>query len=105
MSASEYLENKYTNYFFNIKNGNGRVIFCSDNKFDQYYASLYGIRFYYPDIIRLTPYIHNEILLPTNEKLFVYNRGTKINYYYSFLIQEDIDFEVFGEGIKRYKDE
>ena len=97
----ENIRIEYSN-IFNSNSNNGRVFFCSDNKFDQYYASLYGIN---PDIIRLTPYIHNEILLPTNEKLFVYNRGTKINYYHSFLIQQDIDFEVFGEGIKRYKDE
>lgn len=84
---------------------NTRVIFCSDNKYDQYYASLYGIKFFFSDILRLTPFINEELNLPSNEKLFVFNRGNQIFNYNSFLIRENIDFEIFGPEYKRYKDE
>lgn len=88
-----------------------RVIFISDNRYDQYYTSLHNINFYYNDIVRLTPKIisnKNWIVNPPLSKMFVYNRGTKIDDY-MHLIKADsmigVDLDIFGENYKRYRDQ
>ena len=104
---NETIRKEYSLIFTSALKDN-RVFFCSDNNYDQYYASLYNIPFFYSDNIRLTPYIHNEILLPTNEnkdKIFINKRGTQVHDYEHFLQEQDIHFEIFGEGCKRYKNE
>ena len=62
-----------------------RVFFCSDNRYDKYYASLYGIEFSLNDIVRLTPKINNEMIIPNNEKFFIHYRGNKIQNYSKYL--------------------
>jgi hypothetical protein len=88
---------------------NPRVFFCSDNRYDQYYASLYGLDFYYDDLIRLTPMIdeseNNTSTIVNHDKVFIYNRGNQIEKYQSFLFDHEINFEIFGEGYKRYENE
>lgn len=83
-----------------------RVRFCADNRYDQYYASTYGINFYYNDIIRLTPPINNDLHINSanNGKLFVYNRGTKINYYNVFIDKLSVKYDIYGEQYDRYRD-
>jgi hypothetical protein len=82
-----------------------RIVFCADNKYDQFYASLYNIRFFYDDNIRLTPPLleleQEEFLMPLEKnredsRLFVYNRGTKIEKYAGLLDSLGVSYDVFG---------
>lgn len=87
-----------------------RVRFISDNRYDQYYASLNEIEFYFNDIVRLTPEIiplsKSNRMVIHNCKLFIYNRGTFIRFYEHFMKPFDIEYDVFGyDGYQRYKDE
>lgn len=91
------------NFYSNMSN-NKRVIFCSDNKYDMYYASLYNIKFYYESIIRLTPIINENIIMPTNNKLCICYRGTKLNNYNENLEGRHIKYDYF-ENDNRYRDE
>jgi hypothetical protein len=105
MINDEDMRKQYANIFYNATKTT-QVIFCSDNKYDQYYASLYDIHFFYNNIIRLTPYLHNNIIMPTQDKLFIYNQNEKwFQYYYPDLKYHQINFEVYGNGYKKYKDE
>jgi hypothetical protein len=85
-----------------------RVRFIADNRYDQYYAGeLHGIRFFYPDLVRLTPkiqpYSPRKIHFH-NAKLFIYNRGTFLRHYQHWL--HGIEYDVYGyDGYSRYKDE
>jgi hypothetical protein len=88
-----------------------RIIFCSDNKYDRFYASLYNIRFFYDTIIRLTPQLSEQICMPLDKnrddsRLFVYNRGTKIDKYASLLDSLEVSYHVYGPSPdKSYVDE
>lgn len=80
-----------------------RVYFCADNRYDQYYCLLSDIRFYYGDIIRLTPilrpptqYIHN--------KAFVYDRGSPLHCYLNALQDNIIEYDLFGNNYGRFND-
>jgi hypothetical protein len=87
---------------------NNRVIFIADNRYDQAYASAHNIKFYYDDIVRLTPTIVKTIQWPTTERMFVYNRGTKIVDYIPLIRNEgasNLEFDIFGENYKRYRDQ
>ena len=84
-----------------------RVFFCSDNRYDQYYASIHGIKFFYDDCIRLVPEISVDILnenITLNNKLFVFNRGTSISIYKQILDQMSFQYDIYGENYERYKD-
>jgi hypothetical protein len=81
---------------------NNRVIFCSDNNYDQYYAKTKNINFMYETAINLTPKISKNIILYTKNKFFIYNRGTKIENYKKNLIDLNINYDLFGEGFNRY---
>ena len=96
-----FSDQEYIDLYSNISN-HPRIKFCSDNKYDQYYASLHNIKFYYNDIIYLTPII-NDIIEPISQKMFIYNRGSKINDYKEYL--NDIDYDIFGENYPSYRDE
>ncbi len=94
---------KYYDLYMN-QSHNPRVFFCADNRYDQYYASTRGVKFFYDDIIRLTPVIENTITLPSIKKFFIYNKASHINNYSKFLDENNIKYELFGEGFKSYKD-
>lgn len=79
-----------------------RVIFCADNNYDQYYAMAHNIKFAF-DSIKLTPIISETVLLPSKNKFFIYNRGTKINKYEQYLKNRNIDYDLYGEGFDRFK--
>jgi len=81
-----------------------RVIFCSDNNYDQHYAKKHNIQFLYDKCINLTPYLSDKIHLPNKDKFFIYNRGTKINTYEHILQKYNIDYDIFGENYDRYRD-
>jgi len=90
-----------------------RVIFIADNRYDQAYASAHNIKFYYNDIVRLTPEIvanDNKacIIGPKTDKMFVYNRGSKVADYLP-LIKNDsltnVELDIFGENYKRYRNQ
>jgi len=81
-----------------------RVVFCSDNNYDQYYAKFHGIHFLYDKCINLTPYLYDKIHLPDKNKFFIYNRGTKINDYQDYLKNHNIEFDVFGPNYTMYRD-
>lgn len=74
-----------------------RVRFCADNRYDQYLCSQIDIRFYYGDIIRLTPPL-GELVFPIYEKAFVYDRGSPLNWYINAMPDNRIDYDVFGGG-------
>jgi hypothetical protein len=93
----------FYNLYQKLSNHN-RVIFCSDNKYDQYYATIYNIRFLYEEPINLTPTLSKEVIPYSLSKFFIYNRGTKIEDYKSFLKERNIHYDLFGEGFSRYKD-
>ena len=80
-----------------------RVIFCADNNYDQHYAMSHNIKFLYDDSIKLTPIINENIILSNKNKFFIYNRGTKINQYEQYLKNLNIDYDVYGEGYDRFK--
>ena len=92
----------YYDLYANMSN-HPRVTFIADNCYDQYYASLYNIMFKYIHTIRLYPDIQLNPYLPITNKLFIYNRGSKINDYKHLL--EDIPYDIYGENYDRYKDE
>lgn len=71
------------------------VIFLADNKYDNYWASLFGIQFYTP-LTRNCPYIHNEIILPIHDKFFIYDRGTNINHYITNIENQEISYDIYG---------
>lgn len=73
-----------------------KVHFCADNTYDQYYASTNNIE--RVELIKLTPLLSSKISLPINDRLFIYNRGTKIEHYRPFLDKYDIAYDVFGEN-------
>ncbi len=83
---------------------NSRVFFCSDNRYDQYYTSIYGVRFFYDDIIRLTPERSDIVTIPCRNRFFIYNRGTNIDSYRQFIDELNIQYDIFGEGYGKYKD-
>jgi hypothetical protein len=93
----------YYNLYAEMSN-NDRVIFCADNNYDQYYAMTHNIQFLYEDSIKLTPLIRENMLLHKKNKFFVYNRGTKINQYEKYLKNLDIEYDLYGEGYDRFKD-
>jgi hypothetical protein len=84
-----------------------RVLFTSDNKYDMYYAQRHNVFFNSDNILRLTPYIEPKdiISLPTNNRFFIYNRGTKLEAYKESLDGLQIDYDVFGEGFSRFRDQ
>jgi hypothetical protein len=98
-----------TNYnqLYSTVSNHPRVRFVSDNRYDMYYAAdIHNIHFFLDDIIRLTPKIvpfnKNKVCFH-NGKLFIYNRGTFIRHYHSYL---EVDYDVYGyDGYSRYKDE
>jgi len=75
---------------------NNRVRFCSDNRYDQYYAKLHGIKFFYDDIINLTPKLFFDIKSKL-DKFFIYDRGTKLENYKNFLNNNNILYDVFSK--------
>jgi hypothetical protein len=92
-----------------------RVIFIADNRYDQAYASAHNIKFYYDDIVRLTPEIaeiaENKIK-PKTDKMFVYNRGSKVADYVPLIknvslakAESEVELDIFGENYKRYRDQ
>ena len=81
-----------------------RVIFCADNGYDQYYAKQRGIQFLHEEPIKLTPIISADITRRTNDRFFIYNRGSKINDYKHFLNERNIDYDVYGEEHQRFRD-
>jgi hypothetical protein len=76
---------------------NPRVRFCADNRYDQYLCSLNNIRFYYGDIVRLTPPLRAPVL-PIHQKAFVYDRGTPLYSYINAMPDNRIAYDVFGSG-------
>ena len=103
--------NRHDNEFYKLYaelSNHKRVFFCSDNTYDQYYAEFNNIHFHLETPIKLVPELKEsaEIVRPieTNDKLFVYNRGTSYDMYKSILCELNIDHEVFGEHFERYRD-
>jgi len=85
---------------------NKRVRFCSDNRYDQYYASTFGIRFTFPDIVRLVTEIPDTFTMPQNSKLFVYDKGSPYDIYVKYLNDNNIEHEVFSrEKNKPFRDQ
>lgn len=82
-----------------------RIRFCADNRYDQYMGSLNNIRFYYGDIVRLTPPLR-EPVLPIYQKAFVYDRGTNLYSYIHAMQDNRIEYDVFGSeyGHQRFRD-
>jgi hypothetical protein len=101
----------YSSMSYNNSENNRRVVFCSDNKYDQYYASLYNVHFFFNTNIRLVPNLCDQLYMPLDKNiidacLFIYNRGTKIDKYEVLLEQYSISYDVFGPSPdKSYKDE
>jgi hypothetical protein len=95
----------YLNLYSEISK-HDRVVFCSDNNYDQYYAKYHGIQFLYDKCINLTPYLCDKIHLqqPDKNKFFIYNRGTKIDDYQNYLKNHNIEFDVFGPDYTMYRD-
>ena len=79
---------------------NPRVKFIADNMYDQYFASLYEINFLFP-IIRHQSVVIDSPNLSFDEKVFVYNRGTKVEKY---IENVSYNYEIFGENYQRYRD-
>jgi hypothetical protein len=83
-----------------------RVFFSADNKYDMYFSKLHNIFFKFDNIIRLIPNIpSNNIIMPINDKFFIYNRGTKIENYRIFLDNLNIKYDIYGENHERFKDQ
>ena len=80
-----------------------RVIYCADNNYDQHYAMTNNIKFLYEDSIKLTPLITENIILSNKNKFFIYNRGTQINKYEKYLKNINIEYDLYGEGFDRFK--
>ena len=82
-----------------------RVRFCADNRYDQYLCLLNNIQLYYGDIIRLTPPLR-EPVIPINDKVFVYDRGTPLYFYINAIPNNHINYDVFGSefGHPRFRD-
>jgi hypothetical protein len=98
-----FKDEEYYKLYSELSN-NKRVIFCADNNYDQYYAMSYNIKFMYEDSIKLTPLITNNIKEHIIDKFFIYNRGTHIKNYKKYLKENEINYDLFGEGYDRYKD-
>jgi len=81
-----------------------RVVFCSDNNYDQYYAKVHSIQFLFDKCINLTPFLSEKIHFPEKKHFFIYNRGTKIEFYENELNKRNILFDIFGENYKKYRD-
>lgn len=84
---------------------NPRVSFIADNRYDQQYASSFGIKFWFCDLVRLIPKLpDNNIIMPTKNKFFIYNRANLIWRYESRLRDLAIDFDIYGNDFQPYKD-
>ena len=92
----------YYNLYSEMSNNN-RVIFCADNNYDQHYALTHNIKFLYEDSIKLTPLITENIIHHNKNKFFIYNRGTQINQYEQYLKNLNIEYDLYGEGFDRFK--
>jgi hypothetical protein len=78
-----------------------RVVFCSDNKYDMFYASLHNIRFLFDTNIRLTPKLSEQLVMPLEKnvdegRIFIYNRGTKLDKYEAVLKRLSVVYDIFG---------
>lgn len=80
-----------------------RVYYNADNHFDRFYTMLYGVFFYSKDIIRCHPKIV-EPKEPLHSSFFIYHRGTDIKHYQEKLDEINIEYDIFGEGHKRFRD-
>lgn len=83
-----------------------RMRIIADNRYDQYYAGLLGVKFIFNDCVRLCPALCDNIIMPSNTitKLFIQNRGNEIGNYYGILDGLGIQYDVFGEGFEKYRD-
>jgi hypothetical protein len=97
------IDNDYYDLYAKLST-NKRVFFCSDNGYDQYYAKTNNIYFTFETPIKLTPFLNNRIIQNSTNKFFIYNRGTKIENYQHFLLERNVEFDIFGEGYDRFKD-
>jgi hypothetical protein len=82
-----------------------RVFFTAENRYDQYYTKLKNVTFYYDDIIRLTPVLSDTVNLPITSKFFILHRGMQLANYKLYLDQQNISYEMFGEGYTRFRDQ
>jgi hypothetical protein len=111
----EYDRPAYTQLYVEMSK-HPRVVFCADNRYDQYYCSLSNIQFYYGDVVRLTPsrsllYNHHSSAktsdefhkINTKDTAFIYNRGSPI-YLYMNLLNNQIPFEIYGRDYGAYRD-
>jgi hypothetical protein len=92
---------KYVLLYKNMSYCN-RVFFCADNFYDQSNLLSFDIKLYDKYIFRLTPHI-SDIIYPSNNKFFIYNRGSHINNYKQYL--NGIDYDIFGPEYTKYRDE
>ena len=97
-----FTDDFYYKLYSELSNHN-RVVFCSDNNYDQYYAMTHNVKFLYDAPIKLTPIINENIIKNSNNKFFIYNRGTKINKYEQYLKTLNIDYDIYGEGYDRFE--
>lgn len=97
-----FRDDLYYNLYAEMSN-HSRVVFCADNNYDQYYALTNNIKFLYEDSIKLTPLISENIIMPNKNKFFIYNRGTQINKYEQYLKTQNIEYDLYGEGFDRFK--
>lgn len=98
-----FKDEEYLNLYSKLS-GHERVIFCSDNGYDQYYAKQQNIQFIYDTRIALTPQLSDKYYFYKKNAFFVYNRGTKIVYYKTILEKYGVEYEVFGENYQQYRD-
>lgn len=97
-----FRDDLYYNLYTEMSNHN-RVVFCADNNYDQYYALTHNIKFLYEDSIKLTPLITENMIVYNKNKFFIYNRGTQINNYENYLKTRNIEYDLYGEGFDRFK--
>jgi hypothetical protein len=98
-----FIDEEYIELYFSLSK-HPRVIFCSDNTYDQYYATIHNIHFLYSEPIKLTPLLINYISVHSKDKFFIYDRGTDVNYYKVILDEYEIPYEIFGEKYQPYRD-
>jgi len=100
-------EDTHFNELYSTTSFNERVTFTSDNKYDMFFAQDLAVFFKDKSITRLIPYIEPDDIIrqPLNNRFFVYNRGTNIEYYQEELKTNEIEYDVYGEGFSRFKNQ
>ena len=91
-----------------------RVFFCADNTYDQYYATQHNIHFFYNNPIKLIPNLvidqtidqQNQTQSQTQNKnkMCIFDRGTPFEIYKIIMNELQIEYDIFGEKYKPYRD-